>query len=136
MVETPALRDPLDAFAGASLALKNGDARAVRAGRRAADGSVTLTDGEHEVRLQRAGAQLAVGDLDGDDAVELVTSVDTADPTTDAVIAYSWLGAALVEKLRVNVPTGVKALAICPQRADGVCPHRRRGERSGVWVIR
>ena len=118
----PALRDTLDALAGASVTGRNGRARLVRAGRRASDGSVVVTNGEREARLEHAGAQLAVGDLDGDGEAELVTSLDTPDATRDAVVVYAWRGAALEERLRVPVTAGVRALAICPQRPSAMAP--------------
>ncbi|HEX5045919.1 MAG TPA: hypothetical protein VFX89_02270, partial [Gammaproteobacteria bacterium] len=66
LLAEPALRDPLDAIAGATVTARSGRVRLVRAGRRASDGSVTMADGERRVELAHAGAQLAVGDLDGD----------------------------------------------------------------------
>ena len=109
--------------------------RLIRAGRRASDGSVTLTDGEREVRLEHAGAQLAVGDLDGDGEPELITSVDTSEPSQDAVVVYAWRGNALEEKLRVALPTGVRALAVCPQGPSSMAPIVV-ATSNGVWVIR
>ena len=130
----PALREPLDAIAGAVVIARGGGARLVRAGRRAEDGSVTVTDGAHEVRLEHAGAQLALGDLDGDGAPELVTSLDTADPRADAVVVYTWLGAALTERFRVAVPAGVHALALCPARPERMAPIAVAAA-GGLWVI-
>jgi len=115
-------RDTLDAIAGASVTARNGRARLVRAGRRTSDGSVVVTNGEREARLEHAGAQLAVGDLDGDGEPELVTSLDTLDAARDAVVVYAWRGSALEEKLRVPVAAGVRALAICPQRPTAMAP--------------
>jgi len=118
----PSLHDALDAIAGANVTAPTGRTRLVRAGRRASDGSVVMTNGEREARLEHAGAQLAVGDLDGDGEPELVTSVDTFDAAADAVIAYAWRGTTLEEKLRVPVPGGVRALAVCPGRPTAMAP--------------
>jgi hypothetical protein len=118
----PSLREALDAIAGASVTARSGRASVVRAGRLASDGSVVLTNGETEVRLEHAGAQLAVADLDGDGEPELVTSLDTPEPAQDAVIVYAWRGTGLDEKLRVPVPSGVRALAVCPQRPAALAP--------------
>ncbi len=118
----PKLADPLDAIAGMAIVSRNGATRLVRAGRRASDGAVMLSDGTREVRLEHAGAALALADMDGDGAPELVTSLDTADPSADALVVHSWLGTGLVERLRVPVPTGVRALAICPARAASMAP--------------
>ena len=135
LLAEPALRDPLDAIAGANVTARTGRVRLIRAGRRASDGSVTLTDGEREVRLEHAGAQLAVGDLDGDGEPELITSVDTSEPSQDAVVVYAWRGNALEEKLRVALPTGVRALAVCPQGPSSMAPIVV-ATSNGVWVIR
>jgi hypothetical protein len=131
----PALREPLDAIAGANVTARSGRVRLVRAGRRASDGSVAMTDGEREVQLEHAGAELAVGDLDGDGEPELVTSVDTSEPSQDAVLVYAWRGNALEEKLRVAVPTGVRALAVCPQGPSAIAPIVV-ATSGAVWVIR
>jgi hypothetical protein len=134
-LQAPAASEPLDAIAGANVTARNGTRRLVRAGRRASDGSIVLLDGEREARLEHAGAQLAVGDLDGDGAPELVTSLDTADPLADAVVVYSWLGTGLKEAFRSGIPTGVRALAVCPQRVNGIAPVAV-ATNNGVWVIR
>ena len=135
LLATPALGEPLDAIAGANVTGRSGRVRLIRAGRRASDGSVTITDGEREARLEHAGAQLAVGDLDGDGEPELVTSLDTNEPSQDAVLVYAWHGNALEEKLRVPLPTGVRALAVCPEGATAMAPIAV-ATSSGVWVIR
>jgi hypothetical protein len=134
VVGTPALAEPLDALAGTMLVSHMGDARLVRAGR-LGSGAVVVTDGAHEIRLDRSGAQLALADLDGDGSVELVTSLDTLDPHADAVVVYSWLGSVLSERLRVPVPAGVRALAVCPVPADRM-PSIVLATNEGLWVIR
>jgi hypothetical protein len=131
----PALAEPLDALAGAAVVSRAGDVRLVRAGRRASDGSVVVTDGKHEIRLEHAGAELAVADLDGDGAPELVTSLDTLDPRADAIVVYSWLGSLLTERFRVTVPAGVHALAVCPAPPDRMAPIVL-ATSAGLWVIR
>ena len=130
-----ALSEPLDALAGAIVTLRNGNVRLVRAGRRARDGIVVMTDGEREVALEHAGAQLAVADLDGDGHAELVTSLDTAEPQGDAVVVFSWLPTGLKEAFRLAIPTGVRALAVCPARANAMAPIAI-GSTNGVLVIR
>jgi hypothetical protein len=134
-VAEPSLREALDAIAGANVTARNGRTRLVRAGRRASDGAAVMTNGDREARLEHAGAQLAVGDLDGDGEPELVTSVDTSDAAADAVIAYAWRGTTLEEKLRVPVPAGVRALAVCPQRPAAMAPIVV-ATSSGLGVIR
>jgi hypothetical protein len=134
VVSGPALSEPLDALAGASIVSRAGDARLVRAGR-LASGAVVVTDGGREIRLDHGGAQLALADLDGDGAPELVTSLDTLDPHADAVVVYSWLGSVLNERARVPVPAGVRALAVCPAPADRM-PSIVLATNDGLWVIR
>jgi hypothetical protein len=118
----PELEEPLDAIAGASVVSRSGAVRLTRAGRRASDAAVTIRDSAREARIERAGAALALADLDGDGAPELASSLDTDDPAADAVVVHSWAGEGLVERFRVPVPTGVKALAICPARAVSMAP--------------
>jgi hypothetical protein len=127
--------EPLDAIAGAVVVARDGSARSVRAGRRASDGAVVLSDGRHTARLEHAGAQLALADLDGDGAPELVTSLDTLDPKADAVVVYSWLGSALTERFRVAVPAGVKALAVCPEVPERMAPILL-ATGLGLWAVR
>jgi hypothetical protein len=114
--------EPFDAIAGGVVVGRDGSARVVRAARRASDGSVFVADANRSARLEHAGAQLALGDLDGDGAPELVTSFDTLDPKADGVVVYSFIGSVLTERFRVGVPAGVKALAVCPEVADRMAP--------------
>jgi len=131
----PLESEPFDAIAGAVVVARDGSARIVRAARRANDGAVVVTDGTGSVRLEHAGAQLAVGDLDGDGAPELVTTLDTLDPKADGVVVYSWLGSTLTERFRVGVPAGVKALAVCPEVADRMAPIVV-ATGLGLWAVR
>ena len=119
---TSEIGDTVDAIAGATLVTRSGETRRVRAERRP-DGTVKLSDGKRSAELERIGAQLAVGDLDGDGEPELVASLDTLDATTDAVVVYSWQeGRKPVERLRIAAPGGVRALALCPARATQMAP--------------
>ncbi len=127
--------EPFDAIAGGVVVGRDGSARVVRAARRAADGSVVVADGSHSARLEHAGAQLALGDLDGDGAPELVTSLDTLDPKADGIVVYSLTGSTLTERFRVVVPAGVKALAVCPEAADRMAPVVM-ATGLGLWAVR
>jgi hypothetical protein len=48
---------------------------------------------------------------------------------------YTWRGSTLEEKLRVALPTGVRALAVCPEGASAMAPIAV-ATSSGVSVIR
>jgi hypothetical protein len=133
--EATGFGEPLDAFAGALLVASDGRARVVRAARRAKDATLVVVDGKQRLELPRAGAQLALGDLDGDGAPEVATSVDTLDPAADALIVYSWLGSELRERLRLPVPSGVKALGLCPARATAMGPIVLAA-RDALWLVR
>jgi hypothetical protein len=125
-----------DAVAGAEIVLPDGKRRGLRAVRRA-DRSVTLSDDEgKQVRLELAGAQLAVGDLDGNGVPELLSSIDTLAPGEDALVAHSWgADGKLTEKLRVPVPAGVRAIAICPIEENAMAPIAI-GTAEGLWIVR
>jgi hypothetical protein len=131
---TKELGDSIDAVAGATIVTRAGESRRVRA-RRRPDGTVSLSDGKRSAELERVGAQLAVGDLDGDGDPELVTSVDTLDPGLDAIVVYSWHGGQkLVERLRIAAPGGVRAIALCPPRATAMAPIAV-AVGDGLWVV-
>jgi hypothetical protein len=131
---TKDIGDRIDAIAGATIVSKTGEGRRVRAQRRP-DGTVLLSDGKRSVELEHLGAQLAVGDLDGDGDPELVASLDTLDANADAVVIYSWKpGEKPAERLRIAAPGGVRALALCPPRATAMAPIAAAvGGR--LWVV-
>lgn len=128
---------PLDAVAGARVIGRGGRARLVRAGRLAGEATVLLKDDAgRSARVEGAGAQLAVGDLDGDGQPELLGGADTLDPKGDALIVWTWQDDGnVVERLRVAVPTGVDALAVCPPDGSGMAPIAM-ATGGGVWVVR
>jgi hypothetical protein len=130
----PPLDGPVDAFAGALVVMPSGKARFVRAGRKASDASVTLRDANRNLVLPRAGAQIAVGDLDGDGTAELATSVDTLVPAEDALIVYSVANDTLRERFRVPVPSGVRAIGVCPSKLDAMAP-LVIATGDGLWLI-
>jgi hypothetical protein len=125
-----------DAIAGVAVVLPDGKERRVRAAR-AQDKSVTVRDDAGQsARLATAGAQLALGDLDGNGVVEVLTSLDTLVASEDAVVAHSFDGESrLTEKLRVPIPGGVRALAVCPLEGDGIAPIVI-ATAEGLWIVR
>lgn len=131
------LGQPLDAVAGAVIVGRDGAAHVVRAGRVAGKATVLLRDDAgRSARVEGAGAQIAVGDLDGDGAPELVCGADTLDPAGDALEVWTWRDdGSVVERLRVGVPTGVRALAVCPPESSGMAPIAM-ATGDGVWVLR
>lgn len=128
------LGEPLDALGGALIVAADGRARVVRAGRRASDATLVVVDGNRRVELPRAGAQLALGDLDGDGAPEIATSLDTLEAHADALVVYSWLDSALRERLRLPVPSGIRALALCPARTLSMGPILA-ATREALWLV-
>lgn len=141
----------IDAVAGLRVVRSEHAIESLLARRRQADGLIELLVRREPSQAERtntaelggtptvldepAGAQLALGDLNGDGRAELVTTADTRDPTLDFVRVRS-LGedAALSEAFRVPVPSGVHALAVCPLDAAGLTPIVvATGE--GLWVI-
>lgn len=89
--------------------------------------------GEDKVLFDGAGAQLALGDLDQDGVPEAVASLDSAD---DAVRIVSLLDDGTVrERRRIAVPTGVRALAVCPPEEKGI-PALAAVTGTEVWLVR
>lgn len=110
-----------DALAGASLIDTTGKRHQYRALRAAKEQRVDLrSDRGGRASLANLGAQLAMGDLDGDGAPELIASTPTMQPADDALIVYSWREpAAPSERLRIAAPGGVSAIATCPAEDAG-----------------
>ncbi len=131
------MEKPGDAMAGATVLGRDGKPRQVRALRVFNESSVLLRDDAgRSARLEAAGAQLAVGDLDGDGQPEILSSSDTLDESGDALVVHTWQDdGKLVERLRVAVPTGVRALAACPADGSGLAAVlvATPGE---LWVLR
>lgn len=130
----PFSREPVDAIAGSVVISKTGAARVVRAFRPAGVATAYVVDGTLTSTLQGVGAQLSLGDLDGDGIAELVSSRDTRDPKSDEVVVTSVEPSKLRERFRLPVPSGVQALAVCPGRADRMAPIVLFAG-DGLWVI-
>lgn len=126
-----------DAVAGARVTGRDGQAHRFRA-ERVADKSVALLrdDRGRTARVDGVGAELALGDVDGDGQPELLSGADTLDPHADALIVRTWLDdGRVVERLRLAVPDGVRALAVCPPEDEGLAPVAI-ATGDGLWVVR
>ena len=126
-----------DAVAGASIVGRDGQAHRFRAGRAANDSVALLRDDRgRQARVEGVGAQLAVGDLDGDGQPELLFGTNTLDPSADALVVATWLDSGQVEeRLRLAVPEGVRALAVCPPEDEGLAPIAI-ATGAFIWIVR
>jgi hypothetical protein len=126
-----------DAIAGAWIASRKGAVRQVFAWREPKTALVWLGDHEgRRARVDRAGAQLAVGDLDLDGQPELVASMDTLDPKSDGIVVRTWKdGGEVVSRYSRKIVAGVSALAICPP-VDQRSPPIIVATNAGLSVIR
>jgi len=74
-----------------------------------------LVRGSESLTVDGVGAEVALGDLDQDGVVEVVTTTTRGD---DALVVSSWRASGLVERLRIAAPRGVDAVAVCPADAN------------------
>lgn len=128
---------PADALAGGHVVGSDGTARLVRAERVFNEPVALLSDdGGRTARVEGVGAQLAVGDVDGDGQPELVTGADVLDASGDALIVHTWQrDGRTAERLRIAVPGGVRALAICPPDSAGLAPIAL-ATSGALWIVR
>jgi hypothetical protein len=129
--------DVVDTMASARIVDDAGQPRLLAAWRNAETGTLhVLDDRGGRVEVPHAGAQLTLGDLDRDGQPEIIASADTLDPAGDAVIVRTWqTDGRLVERYRIKVPTGVRALAVCPPE-DARVGAIAVGAGDGVWIVR
>jgi hypothetical protein len=129
----------LDAIASSFFVDAKGVARGVDAARDALRGDVTLRSGDRTATLARAGAQIAVADLDQDGAPEVMTTLDVLPKpqggADDALVVTTWdPDGTLRERSRTPVPTGVRAVAACPPAGGaGAIVIATPGE---LWIVR
>ncbi len=128
---------PLDAFATRSLANRDGQTHTVRVGRAVGSDTARALDSLHaEVLVPSVGAQLAIGDLDDDGLPEIVTSSPSLDRKADQLVVRTLTdNGQLRERLRLAVPSGIDALAICPGDGRAMAP-LALATGDGIWVIR
>jgi len=126
----------IDALASAQLVGRDGSSQPVFAMRRQSDGHVSIRFGARKLEIaEPVGAQLALGDLDGDGQLELVSSEPTADPSADALkIRTLPQSGPLAPGLSVPVPSGLHAVTICPPGASGFSPVVA-ATGDGLWVL-
>jgi len=130
---------PLDAAAMATFVTRDGAVHTVDAARDPRTGGVTLHARGHTASLARAGAQVALADLDQDGAPEAITSLDVlpkpTHDTDDALVITTFESdGSLHEKTRTPVSTGVRAVAVCPP--EGGSAAVVIGTEGELWIVR
>lgn len=113
-----------DALAGAFVTDESGTTRRIRAWRREHDATVVVEDSDRRhIEIAEAGAQVAIGDIDLDGTPEILTSVNTLEPEQDALVVRTWEDAGtLRDRIRLAVPRGIHALAVCPPEIGALRP--------------
>lgn len=127
--------DTVDAFAAIQLVRANGSSTRVSAFRPAGARSAWLVDDEgRATEVPAVGAQLALGDLDGDGRVELISSRPVLDPKLDTLRVETWHpDGSLTTRYELPMPE-VHALAVCPWRGEGLAP-LVAAAANRVWVL-
>lgn len=128
--------DAVDAFAATQLVRANGSSTRVMVFRPAGARSAWLVDDEgRSAEVPRVGAQLALGDLDGDGRVEVISSRPVLEPELDTLRVDTWQAdGSLKQRYELPLPD-VHALAVCPWRGDGLAPIVAAAA-DRVWVFR
>lgn len=126
----------VDAIAAARLVGRDGSSQEVLALRRQSDGHVSIRFGKRSLELpEPVGAQLALGDLDGDGQLELLSSEVTTDPAADALrIRTLPENGPLAPGLSIPVPSGLQALCVCPPGPNGFSTIVA-ATGDGLWVL-
>jgi hypothetical protein len=125
----------IDAFASRALVHGN-QAHTLRVARPVGSEAARALDSLHpEVSVPNVGAQLAVGDLDEDGLPEIVSSSPSLNRHDDQLVVRTLSdNGQLRERLRIAVPSGIDALAICPGDGRAMAP-LALATGDGIWVI-
>jgi hypothetical protein len=127
----------VDAFASRALTNQSGQVHTLRVARAVgSDFARALDSLQPEVIVPNVGAQVAVGDLDEDGLPEIVSSSASLDRRADQLLVRTVTGnGQLRERLRIPVPSGIDALAICPSDGRAMAP-LLLATGDGIWLIR
>jgi hypothetical protein len=127
----------VDAFDSRALTDRSGQVHTLRVARPVgADFARALDSLQPEVIVPNVGAQLAVGDLDEDGLPEIVSSSASLDRRADQLLVRTLTdNGQLRERLRIPVPSGIDALAICPSDGRAMAP-LALATGDGIWLIR
>ena len=127
----------VDAFDSRSLIDHSGQVHVLRVARAVVADFARALDSLHpEVTVPNVGAQLAVGDLDEDGLPEIVSSSASLDRRADQLLVRTLSdNGQLRERLRIPVPSGIDALAICPSDGRAMAP-LALATGDGIWLIR
>jgi hypothetical protein len=104
----------LDTVAGGTFETRTGTSRVVLS-RAVGSNTLQLVDGDgRQARIDDAGAQAAIADLDRDGVLEVLSSKDTLQRKDDALRVHRFAPGGLELVYEVAVPSGIDAIAACP----------------------
>jgi hypothetical protein len=114
--------EAIDALAADHVVEPDGRVRHYYAARLASSERLELRDDAgRRMQADKIGAQLALADLDLDGEPEVVTTSSSRDPREDALTIRTWQkSGALLERARIPMPDGVRALTVCTPERHGL----------------